>query len=71
MTQKQKINKYLAEHSEGITAREALLKLGIGRLAARIHEMRKGGANIAESWEEYKNGDGETVRYKRYKVVKA
>lgn len=28
------------EHGKEITAREALLQLGIGRLAARIHELR-------------------------------
>lgn len=45
-TQIQKIYHYMLEN-KGITQREAMMRLGVGRLAARISDMKKRGYKIS------------------------
>lgn len=56
MTQIEKIEKFMEEHGE-ITQRDAIW-LGVYRLASRIHEMRKAGANIKVESRKVNNADG-------------
>ena len=44
-TQIKRVEDYLREN-HSITSFEAITKLGVTRLAAHIHELRKGGMNI-------------------------
>ena len=45
MNQAKQVLEYIQEHGS-ITQREALRKLGVGRLAARISDLRAEGYNI-------------------------
>jgi hypothetical protein len=49
-----------------ITNTEAVEKLGIARLASRVHDLERMGFHIGSVWEEGKNRRGEKCRYKRY-----
>jgi hypothetical protein len=49
-----------------ITNVEAVEKLGIARLASRIHDLKKRGIPISYRWEEGLNRRGDKCRYKRY-----
>ena len=49
-----------------ITQLEALQMYGIGRLAARIHELRYEGVNISKVMIEDLNRYGEVTRYAKY-----
>lgn len=56
----------LREHPAGITQMDALLVHGCGdSLAQRVHELRREGHTIADSWETTANG----ARIKRYRLV--
>ena len=55
-TQCQALVTYLHDNPEGITALEALTNLGIGRLAARVWELKKEGYAINERLIELPNG---------------
>ena len=52
----------------GMTITEATAKdmLAIGKLSARISEMRRMGYPISDKWERGKNKYGDPIRYKRY-----
>ena len=65
MTQKEKINAYLNEYGS-ITPWEAMMELGIMRLAARISEMVRDGEPITKSTVSRKNKFGKTIRYAKY-----
>ena len=63
----EQVLKYLKKHKRaGITAIDALNKLGIMRLGGRIHELREMGFDIETVEEKGKNRYGHTVRYVRY-----
>jgi len=63
-TQCEALLEYLSDHGEGITALEALNALGIGRLAARIYELKQEGHAIEERMVELPNGK----RVSRYSI---
>jgi hypothetical protein len=70
-TQKGKILQYCAEKGS-ITIREAFEKLFINSPSKRISELRNSGEYNVEAIEEIRvNGDGETVKYKRYFITRA
>lgn len=66
MTQHQRILQYLDDFGS-ITTYEAMIDLGVARLASRIHELRKGGVDIIGEPETAKNRYGEITHYIRYK----
>ena len=69
MTQKERILKYMDDFGS-ITTLEAVVDLGIMRLASRIHELRQSGYNIVDKFETGKNRYGEPTAYKRYWLKK-
>ena len=64
MNQSERILQHLQYNKNGITALEAILKYGCGRLSARIWDLRHEGYRI-ESDFETKNGK----TYARYRLV--
>ena len=66
MTQKEQIRQYLDDFGS-ITPLEALRDLGIMRLGARIHEMRKAGEQIIPETEYSQNRYGKMTHYARYR----
>jgi len=54
MTQCDKIIEYMKTH-EGITSADAFYKLGVGRLASRIHDLRADGY-VIDSVKEHNSG---------------
>lgn len=71
MTQNEILLQYLREHEEGITAREALLELGIGRLASRICDLKREPFNalISSTPEKVKTRNGSSTTVSRYKLI--
>jgi hypothetical protein len=69
-TQCKKLLKYLKSHKRGISARDALLTLGIERESARIWDLRHAGHVIDKEWYKYENEDGNTVRFCKYILIK-
>lgn len=55
-TQCQALLRYLRENPDGITSLEALRELGIGRLAARVFELREQGYRITDELIRLDNG---------------
>lgn len=66
-TQCQRILDYM-EQFGGITQFEAMLDLGVMRLASRISELKKEGYNIQSSMHGVKNRYGETCWVKQYRL---
>lgn len=66
-TQCGRILEYLHQHG-GITQYEALLELGIMRLASRMSELKKRGYPVEWEWVKVSNRYGEACRVKRYKL---
>jgi hypothetical protein len=64
MTQRKRIKTYMEDFGS-ITTKEAVIDLGILRLASRIHEMRRD-MRIEDKMETGTNRYGEPVSYKRY-----
>lgn len=64
-TQCGRIKEYM-ERNGKITALEALVELGVFRLASRICDLRKQGVKIADRWREVDNRYGEKCRIKEY-----
>lgn len=58
---------YLKTHN-GITAKEAMERLGIARLASRIFDLKEAGFSVTSIFENGKNRYGLPTRYKRYYV---
>lgn len=56
---------YLFKH-ESITASEAMFTLGIGRLASRIHDLKKAGYPITRKMVEVFKKDGSKTRVAAY-----
>lgn len=67
-TQCGRILEYLHRHGT-ITQYEALLDLGIMRLASRMTELKKRGHKIETEWVKVSNRYGETCRVKRYRLM--
>lgn len=65
MTQNERIMRHLIDYGS-ITGKEAMDEYGVMRLAARVSDLRKMGADISDKYESSKNRYGETVSYKRY-----
>lgn len=61
--------KYLKNH-KGITSLDAINKLGDTRLSATVFGLREKGFAVLDIWEEDTNRYGDTVRYKRYYLIK-
>ena len=65
MTQCEKILDYMRRFGS-ITSAEAMLDLGVYRLAARISDLKDEGHGIRDVMETGKNRFGEKTSYKRY-----
>lgn len=68
-SQCKRLIKYLSEHPEGITQKEADKKLGISRLPARISEMKKSGFVIDREMVNVLNRYGQKCRVARYRLI--
>lgn len=68
-TQNARLLEYLRTHV-GITQFEAIAELGILRLASRVNDLKKAGHHIYGEMVKVKNRYGETVRVKRYFLLK-
>lgn len=66
-SQNERILAYMEEHGS-ITQQDALLHLGVMRLASRISDLRRRGYDIDSQVERVKNRWGETCRIKRYSL---
>lgn len=58
------------EREGSITPLDALREFGCMRLASRITDLKHRGYVIHKEMETAKNGDGEPVRYARYRMEK-
>jgi len=67
MKQKDLILKYMNDFGS-ITDREAVIDLGIGRLASRICDLRKDGYDIISETAKAKNRYGKIVHFARYRI---
>lgn len=70
MSQKTDILAWLGTYGT-LTNREAMLKLGVGRLASRVNELRDEGYPIEKIMVQEKKQDGRIVRYARYFMGRA
>jgi len=68
MTQCERILKYMDDFGS-ITSLQAMVDLGVGRLASRIHELRKLGIEIESETRTGKNRYGEQTHYSVYRRV--
>lgn len=68
MKQTQLIMNYMREHGS-ISNREAVIDLGVDRLASRIHELRQMGIEIETDTDCRKNRYGETTHFARYRLL--
>lgn len=66
-TQCERIIKWLADFKT-ITTAEAMLELGIYRLASRINDLKRRGYIIRKETVKGKNRYGETVRFAQYSL---
>lgn len=66
-TQAQRVLEYI-EKFGSITQHEAMIDLGIARLASRIWDLREDGYNITGEMVTVKNRLGEDCRIKRYSM---
>ena len=66
-TQCNRVLDYMERHG-GITPLEAIMELGVFRLASRISEMRKRGIDIVDEWVTVTNRFDETCRIKKYRL---
>ena len=58
----------LSEKNTHITTLDAMLDLGILRLASRISELKKAGVPIRRDWAKVTNRHGETCNVLRYSL---
>ena len=68
-TQCNRVLAYIEKHGS-ITQLEALMELGVMRLASRISNLRKSGYEIDCEWVEVTNRFGEKCRIKSYSLAK-
>jgi hypothetical protein len=66
--QRMRILKYMKQNGS-ITGLEATNVLHIMDYRKRISEMRRNGINIDDEWQKKTDGDGMSVRYKRYFLI--
>lgn len=66
--QSERILAYM-ERCGSITARDAMVKLGVMRLASRIHELRSAGINIGDVYVTVPDRFGDEARVKKYFIV--
>lgn len=69
MTQCERIIDYIKYHGS-ITQEEASKYLGVGRLAARVSDLKARGVKIVTTEEKGKNRFGGRTRYARYRIGK-
>lgn len=67
MTQCERVLDYMQRFGS-ITSAEAMMDLGVYRLAARISDLKDSGYNIKDVMESGKNRFGEKTSYKRYSL---
>lgn len=67
MTQCERVLDYMQRFGS-ITSAEAVMDLGVYRLAARISDLRGEGHKISDRMESGKNRFGEKTSYKRYSL---
>lgn len=67
MTQCERVLDYMQRFGS-ITAADAVMDLGVYRLAARVSDLRKEGHNITDTMETGRNRYGEKTSYKRYSL---
>lgn len=67
MSQRRMVLDYILDHG-GITPKDAEDKLGIMRLASRIHELKKEGYPITDEWVTKRNRFGIETRFKKYSL---
>lgn len=69
--QRRRLLKYLKTHKRGITTFDAVEKLRIYRISARIFELREAGHEIKTLMHDVVNPDtGERTRYGQYVLTK-
>lgn len=66
-TQTQRVLDYMHDFGS-ITSLEAIVDLGVHRLASRVSELKKMGYPIVSEFVPVKNRYGETCHVKRYKL---
>lgn len=66
-TQNERIIQYI-ETFGSITQLEAIVDLGVMRLASRVSDLRRKGYNIISEWVAVKNRYGENSHIKRYRL---
>ena len=66
-TRNERILNYINEFGS-ITQLEAIVDLGVMRLASRVSDLRKKGYNIISDWVAVKNRYGENSHIKRYRL---
>ena len=66
MTQGERILKYIDEKGS-ITPMEAIMELGVTKLATRISELQRGGEKIEKRYVTGLNRFGEKVQYMEYR----
>ncbi len=67
MNQCERILEYIERYGS-ISNREAVIELGIGRLASRICDLRKEGYDITGETVKGKNKFGEETHFTRYRI---
>lgn len=68
LTQRERLEHYLKAHQK-VTPLDAWNELGIYRLSARIHELRRAGMNIVRRSVRVRNRYGEPVTVARYEMA--
>lgn len=68
MTQAERIEQYMRDFGS-ITPIDAMVDLGVMRLAFRICDLRKAGLRIVKTIEKSKNRYGEVTHYARYSIA--
>lgn len=68
MTQCERILKYMDDFGS-ISSYQAMVDLGVGRLASRIHDLRSLGIEIESETKTGKNRYGEPTHYAVYRRV--
>ena len=66
MKQCEQILKYMDENGS-ISSYQAMIDLGVGRLASRIHDLRSMGIDIISETKYGKNRNGEPMHYSVYR----
>jgi len=69
MTQADRVLEYIGNNGS-ITAREAMLALGIVQLPRRVFELRKRGYPVTREWRTGKNRYGGQMRYGVYRIAR-